>query len=252
MSALSNSFMIRSLAFIAVILSAMCSHAQEKYYFDKDWIHCNESDAKYFRIIEEVDTLLKVTDYYMSGSKQFEGFVLKEPNTVEILKIRGDFEQKKIGDSKYFKKNGKLDYTTNEFPFDPEHGIDSIYFELLNSVDNVNIDSSQLVFAMYYFKNTMGYHFVLDDDRIHGTEMYVLTKTNTVLNRSLYSKGILEGVSLTFWKNGNIKEAAPYKNGDYHGEVKRYNRKGVLKKGKEYVNGVLIETWLYKKPKKKS
>ena len=252
MTVLHHPLVLRSFLILLVSFISGFSPAQEeKYYFDKHWIQCNESKAKYYRIIEEVDTVLKVTDYYMPGRKRSEAFIANESNNLEILKIRGDFEQKVIGENKYYRKNGKLEYTTNDFPFHEELGIDEAFFQLLTEVDTVQIDSSSLLFKVVYFKKRFDYGFMLDGDILHGVWLSVDSETGTVLARILYSNGRLHGTSFTYWKNGKVKERAPYRNGLYHGEVKRYNKKGVLVKGKEYYKGDLIESWIYKKPKKK-
>ncbi|MDG1334029.1 MAG: hypothetical protein P8P74_16960, partial [Crocinitomicaceae bacterium] len=91
----------------------------------------------------------------------------------------------------------------------------------------------------------------IDEEKPHGAWLNVDLKTGIVLHRSLHSKGKLHGLSVIYWKNGKIKEESPYVNGLFHGEVKKYNKKGVLVQGKVYENGNLIETWMYHKPKKK-
>ena len=107
MKRIRNNFALNLAVTTTLVLCSFLSISQnEKYYFTKDWIHCDEGSAKYYRIIEEVDTLLKVTDYYMSGGKQFEGFVENKAKNYEVLKIRGDFEQKTVGFCTYYRKNG--------------------------------------------------------------------------------------------------------------------------------------------------
>ncbi|MDG1331198.1 MAG: hypothetical protein P8P74_02635 [Crocinitomicaceae bacterium] len=243
----------RTLRFL-LLLSFFCSgigFAQDKIYFNKDWFVCQKEDAKFYRILEEADTLLKVTDYYSEGSKQSEGFILNTKSNREILKIRGDFEQKTIGECNYYRKNGKLYYSVNMHPFDENHGIDPKHFDLLKNVDTVAIDSSELQFETYFYNNSTDYGFMLDEEIPHGAWLNVDLETGVIINRTLHSLGKLHGVSFIYWKNGKIREESPYVNGVYHGEVKKYNKDGILVKGKEYENGDLIETWIYHKSKKK-
>lgn len=232
------------------LLSNDSSAQEDTVYFDNGWFNCSQEDARYYRVFEEVDTLLKITDYYAKGGVQFIGYVENRDDYKKILKIRGDFEHKTIGESQYFQKNGVMDYTRNMQPFNKNHGIESRYFDLLKSVDSVNIDSSQLHFETYLYKKEMYYGFTLGKDIQHGTWLNVDTETGKVLSRSLFLKGKNHGLSIEYWKNGNIKTESPYENGFLNGELKRYNKKGVLVKGKVFEKGVLIETWMYKKPRK--
>ena len=242
---------LRFLLVLTVLYSGTSFAQEDTLYFNKDWMISQKEDAKYYRIIEKVDTLLKITDYYIRGGKQSEGLMENIESNLEIVKIRGEIEHKIIGDLTYYRKNGKIYSILNMYPFHKTHGINSKYLELLNSVDTVDVDSSRLRFETHYFNNTIGYCFNIDEEIAHGTWLYVDSETGTVLNRTLYSNGKLEGVSFEYWKNGNLKEEIPYKNGKCHGEYKVYNRKGVLVKGIEYDNDMKIATWLYRKPKKK-
>ena len=241
----------RFLLILTVLSSGMSFAQEDTVYFNKDWMIASKADAKYYRIIEVADTLLKITDYYINGKRQSDGLVENNQGNLEIIKIRGDIEHKIIGDLTYYRKNGKIYSILNMHPFHKTHGIDSRYLKLLDSVDTIDIDSSQLQFEIHFFNKTIGYCFVIGEETAHGTWLYVDSKTGTVLNRTIYSKGKLEGISLEYWSNGNLKEEIPYKNGKCHGEQKIYNRKGVLIKGIEYENDMKKETWLYQKPKKK-
>lgn len=245
-----NSWLRCALTSILVLLTFLSVAQDEKYYFNKDWNVCGIDDAKYYRIIEEVDTLLKVTDYYVSGGKQSEGFIENTASNMEILKIRGDFEQKTVGEINYYRKNGKLYSSVNQSPFDKNKGVDQQFFKLLKPVDTIKVDSACLFLETNYFSSTIEFGFMLDKSLPHGIWIAADSKTGTVLDRTLYNEGKLHGLSITYWRNGKVKEKAPYRNGVYHGEVKKYNRKGILVKGEEYKNGTLTESWIYKKPRR--
>lgn len=243
--------LIKLIFILTILLSGISIAQEDTVYFNKGWLKCDLSEAKFFRIVEKSDSLLEVTDYYIKGGIQSKGFIENKGRNAEILRTRGDFEQKTIGDNQYYRKNGKLFYTKNMQPFDKTHGIDSAYFTLLESVDSIEMDSSLLQFETSFFRKTKEYGFMLDEETPHGTWLYVDLNSGDILNRTLYSHGKYHGLSIIYWKNGNVKEESPYENGYLNGEQKRYNKKGILVKGKEYKNGALVETWLYKKPKKK-
>lgn len=243
----------RTLRFL-LLLSLLYSGigvAQEKIYFNKDWFLCQKDDAKFYRILEEADTLLKVTDYYINDGKQAEGFVENSKINREILKIRGVFEQTTIGDWTYFLKNGKVASVHNMLPFHKTHGVDSSYFGLLDSLDTTAA-IGVLSFQISYFKRVTDYGFLTENDECHGTWVRKHAKSGRIIKTAHNNREKLDGLKIVYYKSGVVHKEMPYKDDFLHGELKKYNRKGILVKGKEYENGTLIETWLYHKPKKKT
>lgn len=221
-------------------------------YFDKQWLKCGESEAAYFRKLEVNDSVIFVNDYYRKGGIQCTGTVRNTENALETLQQEGDFDLLNLGEMRYFKKNGDLDYTEHFTPFDPNYGVDSMAMSLLSAEDTIGIDQNQLTFVHVNFKKLTIDGWLLNGDLEHGTWIRSDKKTTILINKSHNLKGKLEGSSSDYYrKTGSIHHSYSYSNNQQNGEQKIYNRKGRLVKSKEYKNGVLIDTWLYQKPTKK-
>ena len=236
---------------LIIFFSGVCLAQEDIVYFNKLWLKCEKSEAKYFRIVEETDSLLKVTDYYIKGAKQSEGYVENTKSNAKILSIRGDFESKIVGEFSYYTKKGKLDYTVNDHPFDEKYGITKEQMGLLDSLDTTDIDLSKLSFYTYFDNGSKEYGFLLNDEDMHGTWIMVETYTGILLNRSHYYKGRTHGLVEVYSHDGTLREKKTYTHGTREGEHFKYNRNGRLVESKIYTRGFLIETWRYSKPKKK-
>lgn len=59
-----------------LLIFAVCLNAQNKIFFDKDWKETQEINAVYYRVVEPKGKLFYIKDYFIDGSKQYEGFLL--------------------------------------------------------------------------------------------------------------------------------------------------------------------------------
>ena len=94
--------------FLPATLSAQVS---QKVYYDSLWNYCNEANASYFRTVESIndDGLFKITDHYISGSKQMEGFIrCVTCSPTDILNNPSDSVGQKEGKYVYWHSNGQL------------------------------------------------------------------------------------------------------------------------------------------------
>jgi len=72
-----------------------------------------------------------------------------------------------------------------------------------------------------------------------GKWTYYNTDGKTIVSEENYEKGLLNGISTTYFAPGKIAETANYKNGQLHGNMLRYSSEGILLDDLQYQNGKL-------------
>lgn len=71
-----------------------------------------------------------------------------------------------------------------------------------------------------------------------GKWIYFNADGKTILSEENYENGLLNGVSKTFYKNGNITEILHYKNGKLEGITQRFSNEGILLEEISFKNGM--------------
>ncbi|HIP34117.1 MAG TPA: hypothetical protein EYG89_05280, partial [Bacteroidia bacterium] len=95
---------MKKLIIILLSLTVINTMAQkDTIYFNKHWEKVTKDKAKYYRIVplKKIGDLHQITDYYMNGNPQMEGFWSDIKNEI--------FE----GETKWYFKNGTLSEITN-------------------------------------------------------------------------------------------------------------------------------------------
>lgn len=75
-------------------------------------------------------------------------------------------------------------------------------------------------------------------DRV-GKWIYYHPGSDKVMKEENYENGVLHGMQVTYFDNGNITKTEEYKNGELHGVVKVYNPDGKIRRFLTYENGQL-------------
>ena len=85
-------------------------------YFDKDWKETTRSNASFYRIMpmKELGELVLMQDFYMDGTRQFEGYVYKTD------------EDSYVGDISYYDAAGN-DETFRQYTNSTENSILNYY-----------------------------------------------------------------------------------------------------------------------------
>jgi|AntDeeMinimDraft_4_1070355.scaffolds.fasta_scaffold11593_1 antitoxin component YwqK of YwqJK toxin-antitoxin module len=61
--------------------------------------------------------------------------------------------------------------------------------------------------------------------------------SNDLLRIENYHRGVLNGVSVSFYKNGKIYSVGSYKNGELHGNISLFYENGNINSSDNYING---------------
>ena len=110
---------MKSTLLILIALIAINTMAQkDTIYFNKHWQKTTKDKARYYRLIplEKVGDLYKITDFYLNGNPQMEGFWSDLKN--ELLE----------GETKWYFENGKLSEVTT-YRDGLKHGLSKTYIE---------------------------------------------------------------------------------------------------------------------------
>ena len=80
--------MIKRIVLITAFLFSqiLLSQKLEYVYYDKDWKITTKTNASYYRLMpmKEVDELVLLQDFYLNGTPQFEGYVLKKDENAYV------------------------------------------------------------------------------------------------------------------------------------------------------------------------
>ncbi|MFY1045416.1 toxin-antitoxin system YwqK family antitoxin [Chryseobacterium sp. GP-SGM7] len=163
--------MIKKIIFITVFLlsQVVLSQKSESIYYDKDWKVTTKSNALYYRLmpVKEVGELVLLQDFYINGTPQFEGYVLKKD------------ENTYVGDVVWYDENGN----------------DSNFYQYRNDTKNLTL--------LYYYPNGKVRKKVQYKNGVKDGEAVIYGTDGTVLMKGVYIKGKPESGSFENIKNSD-------------------------------------------------
>lgn len=222
------------------------------FHYDEKWNKAkSKQEASYFRKIDYNTgrSPWKVTDFYISGEKQFDGLLLSD-SPEDIL----------TGKCIFYYKSGKIEKEENHDAQGNIHGTVTTYYpngkvmqEMIYSQNEINglykhYDQAGEIIATGEYKN---------DDKIGNWTVYLdsvkmltTSKKNSNYNRTLnYGNGQPVWAFKDYYMNsqialeGSLAEEFPDK---YLGEINYYNTNGKLIHKQHYMRpGDLVKEWKY-------
>ncbi len=153
-----------------------------------------------------------------------------------------DSNGKRTGVWKKYYNNNRLRYQ-GQFEAGIETGVFKFY-SALNSEHPVAIktyDKQSSIVKVKFFsvEGVLESEGDMKNKERFGKWLYYHEDGKIIIAEENYLDGLLNGVSKTFYKNGNITEIMHYKMGKLHGLVKRYALEGGLLDDLIYVDGKL-------------
>lgn len=217
-----------------ILLQFSCFGQTDTIYFNAEWKPSSKTYHNYYRIIKISDEAIGVTDYYKNGIVQMTGQVVNSPESKEALTTGGDTDKYDIGAFNYYNQDGSI-YSFIDYSPDVE--------SLLDSAQLIGINPDSLVLEKTFYSNgqTKEEGLITVEGKEHGKTIYY-TKKEVVIYTAEFNNGILDGLSVMYYTNGEIKNTTEYKNGVKHGEHKGYGLDFELKITKTYENGNLKST----------
>lgn len=153
-----------------------------------------------------------------------------------------DAQGRRTGIWKKFYDNNNIRYE-GQFKAGKEIGVFNFYSEL-------NSEQPMIVKTFSEGNDNAKVSYFYDDGKLEsegsmngknriGKWTYYNTDGKTIVSEENYEKGLLNGISTTYFAPGKIAETANYKNDELHGNVLRYSSEGVLLDDLHYQNGKL-------------
>ncbi|MFO7673610.1 MAG: toxin-antitoxin system YwqK family antitoxin [Lutibacter sp.] len=153
-----------------------------------------------------------------------------------------DAQGRRTGIWKKFYDNNNIRYE-GQFKAGKEIGVFNFYSEL-------NSEQPMIVKTFSEGNHNAKVSYFYDDGKLEsegsmngknriGKWTYYNTDGKTIVSEENYEKGLLNGISTTYFAPGKIAETANYKNDELHGNVLRYSSEGVLLDDLHYQNGKL-------------
>ncbi len=172
----------------------------------------NPDSAVYYRLIrfEAGEPVGKVSDFYRTGVKQWEGYLLSlNPSIMD-------------GEVIYYYENGKPNYKCNLIK-GVANGLFYLYSDAANgklvAEGNTKNDLADGVWKHYR-----------DDGSLYTTGKNV--------------NGLKEGIWITYHANGNISSQCDYTQGRKNGMWKFYNEEGIVEETGTYTNDAKTGLWI--------
>ena len=181
---------MRKFFLIALLIIGFKGVSQDTTYYDSDWEETEEEKAEYYRVINELDSLWSIKDYYMDNKLQMTG-TLNKPNH---LARHGDF--------KWYYKGGGLKQT-GQYSNGEKNGKLEFYFKNgeLESIENYKNGVPHGPFCSYY-------------------------SNGQISSKGKYLDGKLDGVIEFWYKNGQMKSHSNYHKGKKIGKWIYYDKEG--------------------------
>lgn len=208
-------------------------------YFNKSWEPDSPKGYDYYRIIEKLDTVFKITDYYKSGVIQMTGFVDLHADISNIVFID------KVGPFFWYDKHGRIKSKSVYRP------LQFLVFESDSIIFVPNIDSTlinKFVYIEFYYKDgklqSKGYSF---EDCLPHFKWEFFDKKGQIKEIHHYNFGESDGTSQLFY-NGKLAYEWNNSNDLKNGEEREYI-KNELVRITHYVDGIKIKKEKYKKGK---
>ncbi|MBD3905054.1 hypothetical protein NAL32_09300 [Chryseobacterium sp. Ch-15] len=163
--------MIKRIVLITAFLFSqiLLSQKPEFVYYDKDWKITSKSNAFYYRLMpmKELGELVLLQDFYINGTQQFEGYVLKKD------------ENAYVGDIVWY----------------DEYGNDNNFRQYRNDTKNLTL--------LYYHPNGKIRKKVQYKNGVKDGETVIYSTDRTVLMKGVYAKGNPESGSFEKVKNND-------------------------------------------------
>ena len=206
---------------------------QKGYYSNKELAYIKEG-----KLTENLDVLAngKYTEYYKNGK----------------IKIQGNYKEgRRNGEFKTFLKNsksagsviykdGKIIKSTliksmkDNASFSP---ISYVNYDLDTSYSIGKVDFPNKLLKTYYMYNKKG---VLNGDSIKYYE------EGNIKSIIPFKNNIVDGLTISYYENGNIKEEVHYKNDKMNGESKSYDENGKLNGRTIFKDDIKLEEEVHK------
>lgn len=222
---------------IILIVFSQQLFGQETIYFDEDWKETNKKNAKYFRKIDQSQDLYKITDFFITGEKQFEG---KSSSKSEPLSLEGvaiwynkDGKISQKGNFKNNIPNGEITrYYSDGTLKSSGHYIDGklngLYSEYFPSGEisaqgNFITDKMDGVFEKYKSPGKLDFKLNYKNGIVDGPYEFYNS------NNSLFMKGNAknnsqEGLCQEFFYEGELRAQYEIKNGKIDGLYLEFNK----------------------------
>ena len=206
---------------------------QKGYYSNKKLVYIKEG-----KLTENLDVLAngKYTEYYKNGK----------------IKVQGNYKEgRRNGEFKTFLKNGKgagsviykdgkvikstlIKSMKDNASFSP---ISYINYDLDTSYTIGKVDFPNKLLKTYYMYDKKG---VLNGDSIKYYE------EGNIKSIVPYKNNVVEGLIIRYYENGNIKEEVNYKNDKMNGEAKSYDENGKLNGRTIFKDDIKLEEEVHK------
>lgn len=206
---------------------------QKGYYSNKELAYIKEG-----KLTENLDVLAngKYTEYYKNGKIKIQG------NYKEVRR-NGEFKtflknSKSAGSVIY--KDGKIIKSTliksmkDNASFSP---ISYVNYDLDTSYSIGKVDFPNKLLKTYYMYNKKG---VLNGDSIKYYE------EGNIKSIIPFKNNIVDGLTISYYENGNIKEEVHYKNDKMNGEAKSYDENGKLNGRTIFKDDIKLEEEVHK------
>ena len=99
-------------------------------------------------------------------------------------------------------------------------------------------DNGQLIHVILLGnKGIITAEYEMKDGKNHGEYRQYALKTGELIELSYYNQGMLNGPSISYYKNGDIRSTSTYKDGKLEGMVTNYDKNGKINSQYKYRNG---------------
>lgn len=158
----------------------------------------------------------------------------------EVNQLNTDGER--VGVWKKFYQNGRIRYQ-GQFEAGKEVGVFK-YYSMVSSdhpivVKTFSKDSDLAAVVFYTEKGLIESKGAMEGKNRVGKWLYYHKDGKTLLSEENYENGRLNGISKTYYKTGTPTEILQYKNGELHGNIKRFADNGILIDDVNYIDGKL-------------
>ncbi len=195
----------------------------------------NLDSIYYYRIarFEAGKPIGKVRDFYITGQKQWEGFL--SSNEPEI----------KEGECTFYYENGKVSSISN-FIHNKMNGLSTNYYlnGKISSVGTVKNDSNDGVWHWYYESGNLNGRTTFSNNKVNGL-LEIFYENGKLKSKGTKINGLLDGQSVNYYENGNVELIQNFINDNLHGKYEKYYETGNLKVKGLYENNNQIGIWEY-------
>lgn len=204
-------------------------YLRDTTYFDRDWNKCTKTDCRYYRLMAydtvtmPPEKLIRIIDYYKSGTPQMEAYVLANDTSQKVgLKTYYDVKGRP---STFYLYNYK--YAKNFFDkLSP-------YLAKIESCDS-NVDLKINLYRNGHIKSN---GFYLSDEALGNCSCRKVCTWNfynpynkRIMSLYDYKRGKIDGRVFQYYGNGKLWKEQYYKDGKKAGVWKKYRYDGSLRR----------------------